>query len=457
MRKVQLRRMRQRKTVWVLGALVLLALGALWWWASQRPPSIVIPPRQYPPNNAYDAYKRIAQVMYNRNRQRWPLSGYKASSMLFNALIGDSRVPQEEWFYSFYRVQLELDFLDAYRKHLNQPSVAVYEYDLFSRMPELAMFPELEMFREIACLETIMIYTAFFEGREQEAVQRIQTLMRFSEQIRTDGTTRHYALGSYMISIGLTPLRTYLFQVQSPQVLDTITNLARDYEQRRAHLKDAIRNDYYLGLSFYRDLAAGRITPNDLKDRMSHIPPNSQIEQWLLYLHWGRWLIRQRALREYQEYHERVFAELEKPSWERKLRNFRPTQRLNKLLFQHRFGFAHLADAESRVIATVRLLGCYAAVKRYYQQRKAYPPSLEALRSELGEMIIDPFTGKPFVYRVDSKRGFQLYSVGENRADDGGVLSADQRQGDLLPINENALPKAQRPARNRLSAPVWLR
>jgi hypothetical protein len=61
MRKVQLRQMRQRKTVWVLGALALLALGALWWWASQRPPSIVIPPRQYPPNNAYDAYKQIAQ------------------------------------------------------------------------------------------------------------------------------------------------------------------------------------------------------------------------------------------------------------------------------------------------------------------------------------------------------------------------------------------------------------
>jgi hypothetical protein len=32
-----------------------------------------------------------------------------------------------------------------------------------------------------------------------------------------------------------------------------------------------------------------------------------------------------------------VFAELEKPSWERKpVRNFRPTQRLNQLLFQHR-------------------------------------------------------------------------------------------------------------------------
>jgi hypothetical protein len=79
------------------------------------------------------------------------------------------------------------------------------------------------------------------------------------------------------------------------------------------------------------------------------------------------------------------------------------------------------------------------------------------LRSELGEMIIDPFTGKPFVYRTHPKRGFQLYSVGENLTDDGGRLSANRRQGDLLPITEGALPEGQRPAGNRLSAPVWLR
>ncbi len=109
-------------------------------------------------------------------------------------------------------------------------------------------------------------------------------------------------------------------------------------------------------------------------------------------------------------------------------------------------------------MATIRLLGCYAAVKRYRQQRGVYPPSLEALRPELGEMIIDPFTGKPFVYRADPQRGFQLYSVGENLTDDGGRLSANRQQGDLLPITEGALPEGQRPSPTRLSSPpVWLR
>jgi hypothetical protein len=116
------------------------------------------------------------------------------------------------------------------------------------------------------------------------------------------------------------------------------------------------------------------------------------------------------------------------------------------------------ANAELREVATIRLLGCYAAVKRYQQQRGAYPPSLEALRPELGEMIIDPFTGKPFVYRTHPKRGFQLYSVGENLTDDGGRLSANRQQGDLLPITEGALPEGQRPSQTRLSSPpVWLR
>jgi hypothetical protein len=76
-------------------------------------------------------------------------------------------------------------------------------------------------------------------------------------------------------------------------------------------------------------------------------------------------------------------------------------------------------------------------------------------------MIIDPFTGKPFVYRADPKRGFQLYqlySVGENLTDDGGRLSANRQQGDLLPITEGALPEGQRPSPTRLfSPPVWLR
>ncbi len=47
-------------------------------------------------------------------------------------------------------------------------------------------------------------------------------------------------------------------------------------------------------------------------------------------------------------------------------------------------------------------------------------PNLPANLSQFGEEAIDPFTGKPFGYKRDG-RGFKIWSVGRDRADNGGV------------------------------------
>ena len=159
-----MRHMRRRKTVWVLGALVLLALGALWWWAAQRPPSIVIPPRQYPPNNAYDAYKQIAQAMYDQWKQDERLRMIERE--LFKGQEFNPAVPEAD---KRYCLQRRRPFLEAYRKHLDQPCVAVYEYDPLWLMPELAMF------RQIARIESILIDDALEAGRDAEAIQHLAT------------------------------------------------------------------------------------------------------------------------------------------------------------------------------------------------------------------------------------------------------------------------------------------
>jgi hypothetical protein len=203
MREVQLRRMRQRKTVWVLGALVLLALGALWWWAAQRPPSIVIPPRQYPPNNAYDAYKQIAQGIADMFATDARL--HDIESRLFR---GGAPVSQAERRYFLQKMQ---PFLEAYRRHTEQPCVAVYEYDINW------LFPEMAQFRRLARAESLMIRDALAAGREDEALLRLQALLRFSEQIRTEGTLIHYFVGVAVSEMGLEPLREWLPKLQSPK------------------------------------------------------------------------------------------------------------------------------------------------------------------------------------------------------------------------------------------------
>lgn len=433
--------MRRRKTAWVLGALVLLALVALWWWAAQRPPAIVIPPRQYPPNNAYDAYKQIARGVSDLFQ-----SDARLREIDLRLFKGGAPVSQAERRYFLQKMQ---PFLEAYRRHTEQPCVVVYEYDMNW------FFKEFAEFRRLARAESLAIRNALAAGREDEALLRLQALLRFSEQIRTEGVLIHYLAGVAVSELGLEPLREWLPQLQSPKTLEAILALARDAEQRRTPLRTALTHEYYLGLAFHRDIASGKIKLQDLHrwgfSDLNALSP----EALLLRSGIGAPFVVKPSLREYQHYYDQLFAELEKPPWERKPVPTNPKRFLNQLLLPV---FDGATKREQSSLAILRLLGCYAAIRRYHQQRGAYPPSLEALRPELGEMIIDPFTGKPFVYRTHPKRGFQLYSVGENLNDDGGRLNANRRQGDLLPIANGALPKGQRPSQARLSSPpVWLR
>jgi hypothetical protein len=60
------------------------------------------------------------------------------------------------------------------------------------------------------------------------------------------------------------------------------------------------------------------------------------------------------------------------------------------------------------------------ALKLFKQKTGAYPETLDKLAPEFLDSIpVDPFTGKALVYRkVDD--GFLLYSLGQNRRNDGG-------------------------------------
>jgi hypothetical protein len=78
--------------------------------------------------------------------------------------------------------------------------------------------------------------------------------------------------------------------------------------------------------------------------------------------------------------------------------------------------FLKNAQLEATLLAARTGLAC-----RLHRSRTgAYPESLEALvPGILKEVPVDPFTGKPFVYRRE-REGFIVYSLGSNEKDDGG-------------------------------------
>jgi hypothetical protein len=86
-----------------------------------------------------------------------------------------------------------------------------------------------------------------------------------------------------------------------------------------------------------------------------------------------------------------------------------------------------MMDAALLKQATLEALALAArtglACKIYKNQNGRYPADLGALvPGILPEVPIDPFTGKPLVYRLEGD-GFIVYSLGSNGKDDGGRMT----------------------------------
>jgi hypothetical protein len=87
--------------------------------------------------------------------------------------------------------------------------------------------------------------------------------------------------------------------------------------------------------------------------------------------------------------------------------------------------FRELAHGLSFMVAAndaqLRALRLELALQDYGKRHGRFPAALADLSPGLLPQVpLDPFTEKPFVYRL-SKPGYQLYSAGPNAMDDGGV------------------------------------
>jgi hypothetical protein len=274
--------------------------------------------------------------------------------------------------------------------------------------------------------------------------------LRFSEQIRTEGTLIHYFVGVAVSEMGLEPLREWLPKLQSPKTLEALVALAHDAEKRRTPLRSIFTHEYYFGLALYRDLAQGKLKLQDLVRGLgfSSLDPPT-LDALLLRSGVGAPFVVKPSLREYQHYYDQLFAELEKPPWERKPVPANPKRFLNQLLFPV---FDGATKREQSSMATLRLLGCYAAVKRYHQQRGAYPPSLEALRPELGELIIDPSQVSRLCIAPTPSAGFNSTRWARTSQTTAGDLVRTDNRATCCRLPKARSPKGSAPAQRAYPA-----
>lgn len=425
---------------WWIGCGVIVGLGAVlccggFVWLF-RPPSIEIPAREYPPNNAYAQYRKLGEEMTERFRNDTRLK------QIEDAIAKDAPLSTADR--AYYLQQME-PYLRAYAPLTDKPCKAIVEYDPRYRLPELAQF------RRLARAEMLLTREALRRQRYSEALDRIERVNRFADQVRTEGALIHYLVGMALNTIAFRPLREELPRLHNRAALERIVRIVQAYETRRVPLWTAIEQERLFILGTYDKLAKGEITLSDISEREPSPAPSSDygVAAPLVNL----------AVPELNRLMNRMKQELQKPFHERDRAVFEqePRQLLNAILYPV---VSPSVRRELGEVAMVRLVGCAAAIRLYHQRTGKYPESLEAL--QLGEMIRDPFSGEPFRYRVDPKRGFLLYSVSENGVDDGGYVpyeGAPEERGDLSavvvrpPESLRGVSRADRP----LAPPVWMR
>jgi hypothetical protein len=424
----------------LFGVVLVLCIGVLVW--AFTPPKIEIPPRQLPPNNAYDEYRAMAEEMKQR------LDADTRFKQIESAI--GNRQPLSAADRAYYLQRME-PYLRRYERLVQRPSVVSAERSADTPFPELAGM------RRIARAEAYLMREELRQKRYRAAIARADRLSRLAEQARNGGPLIHYLVGKAIHAIALQPIREELPRIQDRAALEALLKLARDYEKRRTPLWKCMQEEYYFGLSIYRDVAEGRKDYSDVV--LNDAQTGGRARRRGVFV--SRLFVKT-ALPEYHRLMQRTVEELKLPFGERPQRTAEDIERetrhpLNQILLPV---FAQASDKEASEVAIMRLVGCTAAIRLHKLRTGKYPASLEALR--LGEMIIDPFSGKPFVYQTDPRFGFLLYSVSENRVDDGGQSpygSAPESRGDLSPVSVRVPDhlKGVRREQQPLTAPLWMR
>jgi hypothetical protein len=423
----------------LFGVVLVLCIGVLVW--AVTPPKIEIPPRQLPPNNAYDEYRAMAEEMKQRLDADIRFMQIESAAARQTLSAADR---------AYYLQRME-PYLRRYERLVQRPSVVSAERSADTPFPELAGM------RRIARAESYLMREELRQKRYRAAIARADRLSRLAEQVRNGGPLIHYFVGTAIHAIALQPIREELPRIQDRAALEALLKLARDYEKRRIPLWKCMQEEYYFGLSVHRDIAEGRTDYGKVASNDAQTGKRTRASSVLV----GRLMVKT-ALPEYHRLMQRAIEELKLPFGERPNRTEEDIEKeirhpLNALLVPV---FSRAGEKEAGEVATMRLVGCAAAIRLHKMRTGKYPASLEAL--QLGEMIIDPFSGKPFVYTTDPRFGFLLYSVSQNRVDDGGQSTysgAPEARGDLSPVDVR-LPdhlKGVRREQQPLTAPLWMR
>jgi hypothetical protein len=268
-----------------------------------------------------------------------------------------------------------------------------------------ALQPELQHLRSLARLLAANIRAAFADGRNADALGYLSTGIRFAAALHGE-TLIASLVGVAVHSIVLRTYARYLTQLSAndcDRLLEVVRSMRRLPDPARLALEAERRHVASRISSLRRDASALRayLAQPEGAAELPDLPDQRAVDAFV-----------NQVLTEINLAFGQRIAEAARPRWQR--REMPPEESGRSV------GSAFVAVLLEPLAAAMtrfdwartelQLLGVQAAIRRNAWEHQRLPSSLEELG--LGEMMVDPFTGKPLVYRVTGQQTYEVYSVG---------------------------------------------
>ena len=286
-----------------------------------------------------------------------------------------------------------------------------------------AVVKEMPKAVEMLRASRLIVFDALFSaerGDVEGALKRLGAGFRFASKITAEGP-----LIMGLVAIAEQKLFLYgLGRVAQGRAIKTELLLPLIQEFEPGLWKETLSKSVRGERVFFVD--AGRLLIRGGRSQESVIGITGFGDSFLLWL--GRPLIKRDLIRGLLKYEE-VEAQDRRPYFETREFWQRHDRQISALPWYAVLSRMAMPMMDAAVLkqATLEALALAArtglACKIYKNQNGRYPEDLAALvPGILPEVPVDPFTGKPLVYRLEGE-GFIIYSLGSNEKDDGGRMT----------------------------------
>ncbi len=293
-------------------------------------------------------------------------------------------------------------------------------------------FPHLRFLRKWVYLQNMEIWQLASQKNFTEAFSRCESQLLIGTKLQQATTVMiTYLIGGMLMKDAYQNIRWLNLHPDCPdEITKNAVTLLEAQSSTLPYLKEDIKFEFTLVNNFITDLIekmkAGAIQSGLSNSELDGIDsmwflPNETIDEFANYMRAILELFNSKDFPEIPDIKEYVlppvkkFGPLKIPLH---LRNQKGRELLGMVLLS-----GSIIENPYRIDAARGLTLLKLALHSYYKENKKLPQTLAELSPKyLSKIPLDPFTGKSFIYNKDEQL---LYSLGENKIDNGGAIRED--------------------------------